>query len=120
MNINLLIHFFLCARDCTHLWHWQTQSYAEHKALGKFYDEWLELADKFVEVYAGRYGRPDALPLISVDPYNPDATIPYFRYLQEQLKAGDVRNAVDDTDLHNIMDEMLSLVSQTLYLLSLK
>jgi len=39
--------------------HWQTKSYAKHKAYGKFYDNLDDLIDKFVEVYMGKYGRPD-------------------------------------------------------------
>jgi len=36
--------------------HWQTKSHAEHKALGKAYEELDELFDKFVELFYGRTG----------------------------------------------------------------
>lgn len=32
-----------------HIHHWNTASYSQHKALGKFYDQLSDLADSFVE-----------------------------------------------------------------------
>ena len=40
------------------VWHNQTDSYAEHKALNKFYDGIQDLLDGLVESVAGVYGRP--------------------------------------------------------------
>ena len=37
--------------------HWQTKSYARHKAYGKTYDELGDLIDEFMEVQMGKYGR---------------------------------------------------------------
>ena len=48
-------HLFL-ARDVTHSTHLNTRNYAKHKALQKFYEGVIELADAFAEAYQGRYG----------------------------------------------------------------
>ena len=43
-------------RDSTHLAHWNTRSYAEHVALGDFYDELIDKVDTIVEAYQGCSG----------------------------------------------------------------
>ena len=39
--------------------HWQTKSFAEHKALGAAYDSLGDLFDTFVEKFYGREGIPE-------------------------------------------------------------
>ena len=41
--------------DQSVVWHHQTDSYAVHKALGKFYDQILGLTDGLVESVSGIY-----------------------------------------------------------------
>jgi hypothetical protein len=48
--------YAVLARDVTHSAHLNTRSFAKHKALGKFYPEIIDLADKFAEMYQGKYG----------------------------------------------------------------
>jgi hypothetical protein len=43
-------------RNATHLAHWASKSYAEHKTLGKFYDALVDGIDGIVEAYQGWYG----------------------------------------------------------------
>lgn len=43
-------------RDSTHLAHWNTRSYAEHVALGEFYDELIDKVDTVIEAYQGCFG----------------------------------------------------------------
>ena len=35
-------------------YHWQTKSYAEHEALGEYYNKFNELNDRLVETYQGK------------------------------------------------------------------
>jgi hypothetical protein len=44
------------ARNVAHREHLKTKSYAQHMALGDFYDEIIDAIDEIVEVYQGRYG----------------------------------------------------------------
>lgn len=43
-------------RNQAHLSHWKTKSYAEHQALGSFYDNIIDIIDKLVEACQGSKG----------------------------------------------------------------
>lgn len=107
------------------LYHWQTESYARHKATDDFTTEIMELVDKFVEVYQGKYGR------IKIDRNNccinldniTDQKITAFVKTMRKFLHDDLDKFLDsknDTDLLNIRDEMLSDINQLLYLFTLK
>ena len=108
------------ARDTIHLIHWNTTSYAEHKALGKFYEGWLELVDTFVETYQGVYGRIN--PTITLSASAETDAMEYLYQLKAyiQIDAPELIVAGLDKDLDNILADMLGLINHTLYLLTLK
>ena len=100
------------SRDMMHIAHLQTTSFAEHKALGAYYDGILDLTDKFTEVYFGRAKRceiiiPESKNMNAVD------------HLKEMQALVDGERANYTSELQNIMDEMLALINRTLYLLTL-
>jgi len=102
-----------------HVFHWLTTSYSQHKALGKLYDGIHDLADSFMEVYMGKYGRnvgTSSASMINYNSANVNETISVF----EAFLLG-LTNELDpsDTDLLNIRDEMLALVHATQYFLTL-
>ena len=100
------------SRDMMHLQHLQTTSFAEHKALGHYYDEILELTDSFTEKYFGRNKRVEfTIP----ESKNMDAVA----HMKEMQKLIEGERANYSSDLQNIMDEMVGLVNKTLYLLTL-
>ena len=108
--------------------HWQTKSYTEHKALGKCYEALDPLIDQFVEVYFGAHDRHTAVAS-SGESRAPLELADYGDITpQELIEDGiafvktEVEKYVDedDTDLLNIRDEMLGVLNQTKYLLSLK
>lgn len=108
-------------RDQSHYIHLQTTSYAQHKAMNQFYDSILDLTDTFVEVYQGKYGRiKGGFSLSIATDMDANSYIKSIRAYFE--KTGELRRGFDmnDTHLHNIVDEMLSLVDKTIYLLTLK
>lgn len=114
-----ILHRLFETRDQIHYWHLQTTSYAEHKALNSFYDELLELTDSFLETYQGEYGRVKGKISINLLDYiTPEGTIEFLKSFQSYLEQG--ARKIEDTDLNNQLDEMLSLTKQTLYLLTLK
>ena len=43
----------LAVRTAAHLLHLSSRSYAQHNALGDFYEALTDLADKYAEVYMG-------------------------------------------------------------------
>ena len=114
---------FLALQAQLKIMHWQTKSYAEHKALGKLYETLDGLMDTFVEVHSGKYGNTLAktkfeFSALNYKDVNPMAIIDNaIGYMSKELpliiKEG-------DSDLLNIRDEMLAALNQTKYLLRLQ
>ena len=100
------------------VYHWQTQNYAAHKALGDLYDGISGLADEFIEAYIGAYDRAStsATDEISLD-FNPANAVKCIKRFQSELVGWS--EDIDDSDLLNIRDEMTALLKKTLYLLTL-
>jgi hypothetical protein len=102
--------------------HWQTKSYAEHKALGRAYDEFSGLIDEFVEVFMGKYGRVESKNGFNIELANykdisaTDFADKYIDYLVNELPKSLEES---DTDLFNIRDEMLAQLNKLKYLLTL-
>ena len=110
---DLIGHLFL-ARDVTHSVHLNTRSYAKHKALGKFYENVIGLADNLAEAYQGRHGLIGPITLHSAK-----KTANVIEFLEDSLKdVEDLRYKVcekDDTAIQNIIDEIVGLYLSTLY-----
>jgi len=102
------------ARDVTHSVHLNTRSYAKHVALNEFYDNIVELADKFAEAYQGRHGLIGPITLMSAK-----KTTDVIEFLKDSLAdIEDMRYKVcekDDTPLQNIIDEIVGQYLSTLY-----
>ena len=101
-------------------YHWQTDSYSKHKALGKAYDTLIGLVDDFVEILLGKYGKE--LSPISIN-IKTESELDYNSAIEEisNYLSYELSNILDekDTDLLNIRDEMLAIVNKTKYLLTL-
>jgi len=106
-------------RDQIHFLHLNTTSYSEHKALNEFYETWLDLADKFIETYQGKYGKiPGTLMFTASTGINVnDYLIGVMVFLNQ-----DIATILDpmDSDLDNIVADMKQIVNHTFYLLTLK
>jgi hypothetical protein len=102
------------ARDVAHSVHLNTRSFAKHKALGGFYDDVIDLADKFAEAYQGRHGLIGPISLHSAR-----KTSNITEFLEDSLKEiEDMRYKVcdkSDSALQNIIDEIVGLYLSTLY-----
>ena len=105
------------------LYHWQTRSYARHKATDELLGNLSSLIDEFIEVYMGRYKRPDFGGGISVEVV--ELSDEMAKKLIEQYistmktKVPKYLKKESDTDLLNIRDEILSNMNKTLYLFTL-
>ena len=110
---NFLGQLFL-ARDVAHSVHLNTRSFAKHSALNSFYDEVIELADKFAEAYQGRKG---LIGPISLQSARKNGNI--IEFLQDSMEQiEEMRYTVvdkTDTPLQNIIDEIIGLYLTTLY-----
>ena len=102
------------ARDVAHSVHLNTRSFAKHSALNTFYDEIVDLADKFAEAYQGKYGLIGPIALMSAKKTNN-----IVEFLEDQVEElMKMRYDVIEkecTPLQNIIDEILALYYSTLY-----
>jgi hypothetical protein len=98
-----------------HIFHLQTNSFSEHKALNKYYDEIVELTDGLIETFQGKY---DILTDYENFPlYNYEDNTQIVAYFNELLnKVGALRTSVsNDSYLQNEIDNVVSLITSTLY-----
>jgi len=101
------------AREIAHRVHLHTDSYAKHKALDEFYNEIIDLADRFVEAYQGKY----EILTIPILPYDSVYDIPIIDTLEAQLVTIDSGRVFLPaySPLQNIVDEICGLYMSTLY-----
>jgi hypothetical protein len=102
------------ARDVAHSTHLNTRSFSKHSALNTFYDEVIDLADKFAEAYQGKYGLIGPISLMSAKKTN--NIVEFLEGQVDELDA--MRYKVVDKDctpLQNIIDEIFGLYYSTLY-----
>ena len=122
MKGQLLINF-ITLQEQFRVLHWQTKSYAKHKAYGKLYEDLNELIDDFVEACMGKHGRPSYqggytiqgrdISEISVQNFVDGVCI----FLIELTGVFDPQI---DSDLLNLRDEMLHGFNKLKYLLTLE
>jgi hypothetical protein len=104
--------------------HWQTLSYAQHKAFGSAYDDLGELIDTLVEVHQGKYGiityeSPISLGLVNIEEIDIDSILAELAdYLTGTFS--ELCDPVKDTDCLNLRDEILAVINKLRYLLKLK
>jgi hypothetical protein len=102
------------------VFHWQTSSFAEHEALGEFYEEFNALMDKFIESYQGCYGRIMMGCDMEVKPYTMDAPVTFLESFKSYISGGARMLVIGNPALTNILDEINALVDQTIYRLTFK
>lgn len=102
------------------VFHWQTSSFAEHEALGEFYEGFNDLMDKFIESYQGCYGRIMLGCDMEVKPYTMDAPVTFLEAFKEYISGGARVLVIGNSALTNILDEINGLVDQTIYRLTFK
>lgn len=116
-----LIQFFIQLQQQFRILHWETKSYARHKAYGEIYDSLNDLTDTFVETHMGKYGRPK-FDTMNVE-LNSMKNVKVNDLINNAIEfLNNLTNELDpkDTDLLNIRDEMLGELNKLKYLLTLK
>lgn len=116
-----LIHF----REQLQILHWQTFSFAQHKAFGQAYDDVSALTDGIVEALMGLYGRfklsfQRDIPLKDIS----GIQIETFLDEHEQFFSADIKSIIppDDknADVYNMIQEYTAAIKTLKYLLTLK
>jgi DNA-binding ferritin-like protein len=78
--IEELVSRVFTARNVAHLAHWKTKSFAQHMALGEFYDSIIDQVDALVEAYQGQFG------LIGNVPLKAPAKAEIISFLEDELE----------------------------------
>ena len=103
-------------------YHWQTKSYAEHEALGEYYNKFNELNDRFVETYQGKTGERIN--------FSAELRPGIMNYADKEIVKSEVNKQADkineaykliegQIDLESILEDMQEATSQLSYHLSL-
>ena len=109
-----LISHLLHSRTQTHVFHLQTTSYAEHVALGAYYDSIVGLVDGLVESYQGKYGMVQGYQGYNIIQYSGKAGV--IGYLKALLTIiGTTRTSIEDSYIQNQIDTIEELIQSTLY-----
>lgn len=95
----------------THFMHWATDSYAQHVALGEYYDQIIDLTDQFAEAYMGRYEQLTKFPS---DFHEGKEPVKYLEGMKDFVEEAR-KELPQDTELQNIVDEIADLINTTLY-----
>jgi DNA-binding ferritin-like protein len=114
-KFNKLASLILSSQIQVHVYHLQTKSYAEHKALEGFYSEIGDLADALIEAYQGIYGIIEEYASYKITSYKSLAeTLKYFTELRSQVE--ELRKSVQDkSNLQNEIDTIVTLIDSTVY-----
>jgi hypothetical protein len=102
-----LIQRMFAARNAAHLEHWKTNSYAQHKALGGYYENVIEKVDDLIEAYQGAFG------LVGMSETNDVVKM----INDELIWLNENRSAICKgvPALENILDDLTALHMSTLY-----
>jgi hypothetical protein len=126
--LRVMLHF----QNQIRLYHWGTKLYPRHVASGNLYDKMDSFMDKFVEIYMGKYhggslaGNPFTYNKILLELHNindvdvVNALNEFKAFLSDDLYEW-LSNIPyhTNTDLKNLVDEMMGEVNRTLYLFTL-
>ncbi len=114
-NLSSTIAALFVIRDKAHLLHLKTKSFAQHVALGEFYDKLLALTDDLAETYMGKY------PLDTVQDAggrNFESTMDAKTFIQQiaaWLEVEKQKISPEDSFLMNIWDEITATAFKAKY-----
>jgi len=109
----IFVSALLHSSTAAHFLHLSSKSYSEHKALGNYYEDILDVADKYAEAYQGHFGIIPMTAYIDDFKVQKDAKayvgglLDFAKSMRDQLP--------DEPDLQNIHDEIVGLIASTLY-----
>jgi uncharacterized protein YicC (UPF0701 family) len=113
-NFRETISKLLHSRTQSHIFHLQSNSYAEHEALKNYYEDIVDLIDEMVESYQGQYGVINKYGNYTLNMYkNSEQIISYFEGLADNVE--DLRTVTDGNFLQGKLDDVLVLINSTIY-----
>jgi len=117
--VNLLLQLLIIIK----IYHWKTESYAEHKATDELYISLNDNIDKFVEILLGKEEARLTMKGRSIEMPDPSTKeelkkIIYDYRILLAKKINKYISLENNTDLLNIRDDVLGELNQFLYLLT--
>lgn len=110
--IEVLVARVFSARNVAHLAHLRTKSYAQHMALGGFYEDVVGQIDKIVEVYQVCFGIVE-IPELPAATY-PKNIIGYLEKEAEWISNNRTKVAKGVTAIENLIDGLSEIYFGTL------
>ena len=107
-----LVSRVFAMRNAAHLAHWSTKSYAEHKALGKFYSELIGKIDSIIEAYQGWFGLIGEVRMIVMSKKDIAEAI---RTDLTWMNTNRDKICKKNTMMENLIDDLMQLYSTTHY-----
>lgn len=107
-----IVAILFVSRDQAHREHLKTRSYAQHMALGEFYDQVVDLADSFAETAQGLYG---ILNIPYEDPVPGQIAAALDTHINNIESLRKAFSKPEESCLLNIIDEISMLFAKTLY-----
>ena len=119
-NGGSIVTEMLTIRNQIKLYHWQTGSFARHKATDDLTAALDTAIDSFIETYMGKYGRPKVSGTIKLSNFSESAARSFVAQKRKYLEVDLPRKIKpSDTDLLNVRDEILGELNKVLYLFTL-
>jgi hypothetical protein len=113
-ELEKLISYLMHSRTQVHVFHLQTDSYAEHMAFGGYYDGIVALIDAVVESYQGKYEKISKYESFEIESYKSgDSAVTYLKALSKKVES--VHSGVKDTYIQNQLDTINELINSTIY-----
>ena len=112
--MSTFVGMLMNSRTQAHYFHLRSVTYAQHKALQKYYEQIVPLMDAYAEAH------PKKIKAIKVNRrflQDPAKAPAYFKSLLARMKKIKLSK---EPHLKNIQDEIVTLIHKTLYLLRLK
>ena len=112
----------------TKLLHWQSHFYGQHKALDELFDGLIDKGDTLAESIMGKYGRPvlteEQLCLTLMNYNNPEkgdlSDFMDHLYKCYAIECKSLFEEGKDSEILNIIEEIIALVDKIKYLISLR
>jgi len=110
-NVALFVGTMLHSATITHFQHLATKSYAQHKALQKYYESIPDSVDAYAEAYQGRYGLITGYDVEFHKHRDPKAYVKGLLNFLDEIKP----TLPKDTDLVNLFDAVVNDVTSLKY-----
>jgi high-affinity Fe2+/Pb2+ permease len=108
--VSILLH----SQTQVHIFHLQTKSYSEHKALQGYYEGIDALVDGLIESYQGKYDVITQYNSIKNEDYKSnEQVIKYFKALDTMIEKN--RKGVKESFIQNQIDTVQELINSTVY-----